>query len=147
MATLCLYIKPTATRPGTRLMSVTRLGPEWTGRRLRLREPGRVGLREADLVGWSDFYAGSPCDVHVAFARDGERSGWLVWGGTLGLRSLPPGVDDPEAVRGGGWDEPPVLWIDDASLFPEDVRAVVTTGSEAGLPAGSGEVAGEPLPS
>lgn len=147
MATLCLYVKPTATRPGTRLMSVTRLGPEWTGRRLRLREPGRVGLQEPDLVGWSDFYAGSPCDVHVAFASDGDRTGWLVWGGTLGLRSLPTGVDDPEAVRGGRWEEPAVLWVDDAELFPDDVRAVVTAERSPEAMAEAGEARPEALPS
>ena len=127
MVTLCLYVKPTASRPGTRLMSVTRLGPQWTGRRLRLSRPDRVGLRESDLIGWSDFYAGSACDVHVARATDGEHSGWLVWGGTLGLRSVPPDLadGDVEGLRQGRWDAHPVLWLDDASMLPEDVRAVV----------------------
>jgi hypothetical protein len=127
MGTLCLYVKPTATQPGTRLMSVTCLGPQWTGRSLRLQRPDRLGLRETDLIGWSDFYAGSACDVHVARATDGERSGWLVWGGTLGLRSVPPELvdGDVEAVRDGGWDARAVLWVDDAALLPEDVRAVV----------------------
>lgn len=106
-------------------MSVTRLGPQWTGRRLRLRDPGRVGLSEADIIGWSDFYAGSACDVHVVRATDGERSGWLVWGGTLGLRAVPAELDDVETVRVGAWDARPLLWVEDPSLFPEDVRAVV----------------------
>ena len=128
MATLCLYVKSTATRPGTRLMSVTQLGPEWRGRRLSLREPARLGLREPDLVGWSDFYTGSACDVHVAYASDGQRSGWLVWGGTLGLRSLPSAVDDPGTVRDGSWEERPLLWVEDPAVFPDEVRAVVAGG-------------------
>lgn len=106
-------------------MSVTRLGPQWTGRRLRLRDPQRLGLREADVIGWSDFYAGSACDVHVVRATDGEHSGWLVWGGTLGLRAVPAEVNDVEAVRGGEWDARPLLWVEDPTVFPEDVRAVV----------------------
>lgn len=127
MATLCLYVKATAAQPGTNVMSVTCLGPQWTGRRLRLRYPDRLGLRESDLIGWSDFYTGSVCDVHVARATDGEHSGWLVWGGTLGLRSVPSELaeGDVEALRQGRWDARPVLWLDDASLLPEDVRAVV----------------------
>lgn len=112
-------------------MSVTRLGPQWTGRRLRLHEPGRVGLQESDLIGWSDFYSGSACDVHVARATDGERSGWLVWGGTLGLRAVPAGIDDPDLVRREEWDARPLLWVDDPTLFPDEVRAVVTGGGES----------------
>lgn len=133
MSTLCLYVKPTAKQPGTRLISVTRLGPQWTGRRLRLRDPQRLGLREADVIGWSDFYAGSACDVHVVRASDGEHSGWLVWGGTLGLRAVPAEIQDEEAVRRGEWDARPLLWVEDPSLFPDDVRAVVLaeTRSEA----------------
>ena len=132
MATLCLYVKPTSKQPGTRLMSVTCLGPAWTGRRLRLQEPDRLGLREPDLIGWSDFYAGPACDVHVAAATDGERSGWLVWGGTLGLRAVPPELEDEEAVRQGEWDARPVLWVEDASLLPDEVRAVVAAQSLSG---------------
>jgi hypothetical protein len=141
MSTLCLYVKPTSKEPGTRLMSVTCLGPEWTGRRLRLQDPDRLGLREPDLIGWSDFYAGSVCDVHVAQATDGERSGWLVWGGTLGLRSVPPELDGEEALRQGEWESRPVVWVEDPFLLPEDVRAVVasaflTVGRTAGSSSG-----------
>ena len=132
MATLCLYVKPTATQPGSGMMSVTCLGPQWSGRRLRLQQPQRLGLRESDLVGWSDFYAGTACDVHVALATDGERSGWLVWGGTLGLRAVPVGVEDVEALRGGEWEARPVLWLDDPGLLPDDVRAVVAEDPTAG---------------
>ncbi len=139
MSTLCLYVKPTAKQPGTRLLSVTPLGPQWTGRRLRLRDPGRIGLHEADIIGWSDFYAGSRCDVHVVRATDGERSGWLVWGGTLGLRAVPSELDDGEDVRSGDWDARPLLWVDDLTQFPADVRAVVNGGDTqqltTGLPA------------
>lgn len=131
MSTLCLYVKPTAKQPGTRLLSVTRLGPQWTGPRLHLRDPERVGLHEGDIIGWSDFYTGSACDVHVVRATDGEHSGWLVWGGTLGLRALPPEIRDVDAVRRGEWDARPLLWVDDPALFPDDVRAVVAEESAA----------------
>jgi len=127
MATLCLYVKPTPSQPGARLLSVTCLSPQWTGRRLHLERSDRLGLRESDLIGWSDFYAGSACDVHVARATDGERSGWLVWGGTLGLRAVPSELaeEDVDALRRGRWDARPVLWLDDAAMLPDDVRAVV----------------------
>ena len=114
------------------MMSVTCQGPQWSGRRLRLQQPGRVGLRESELVGWSDFYTGTACDVHVARASDGEHSGWLVWGGTLGLRAVPVGVEDVEALRGGEWEARPLLWLDDPALLPDEVRAVVAAESTAG---------------
>lgn len=136
MSTLCLYVKPTAKQPGTRVLSVTRLGPQWTGPRLRLRDPERVGLHQADIIGWSDFYTGSACDVHVVRATDGEHSGWLVWGGTLGLRALPAEIDDVDTVRRGEWDARPLLWVDDPALFPDEVRAVVADESATRVPAG-----------
>ena len=134
MGTLCLYVKPTATQPGTRLMSVTCLGPQWTGRRLRLQRPDRLGLRETDLIGWSDFYAGSACDVHVARRRTASvRVGWCGAARSGCGRCPPELVDgDVEAVRDGGWDARPVLWVEDASLLPEDVRAVVDRGTTGG---------------
>lgn len=131
MATLCLYVKSTDSQPESGLMSVTCLGPQWTGRRLRLRDPQRLGLREADIIGWSDFYAGSACDVHVARATDGRRSGWLVWGGTLGLRAVPAELEEDEVLRRGGWEARPVLWVEDAGLLPDDVRSVVAQEASA----------------
>lgn len=128
MSTFCLCVKPSSANAGTRVMSVTRTGPQWTGRRLRLRNPERLRLRHGDLVGWSDFYGGSPAHVHVARATDGSRSGWLVWGGTLGLRSLPAEVEDPSDLRRRWWDAPAILWVDDPAVFPDDVRSVVAPG-------------------
>jgi hypothetical protein len=125
MSMFCLYVKPSPANAGTRLMSVTRLGPQWTGGRLRLTDPQRLGLRHGDIVGWSDFYSGVPADVHVARAAEGQRSGWLVWGGTLGLRSVPADLEDLSVVRSRWWDARPVLWVDDPAQFPEEVRAVV----------------------
>ncbi len=122
MSTFCLLVKPSSENPGTRVMSVTRLGPEWTGRRLRLRDPERFGLANPDLIGWSDFYAGSACDLHVARATDGTDVGWLIWGGTLGLRAVP--ADDAGTER-RRWEGRPLLWVDDAGVFPDEVRRVV----------------------
>lgn len=132
MATLCLYVKPTATQAGSGMLSVNCVGPQWSGRRLHLRQPDRVGLSESELVGWSDFYAGTACDVHVARASDGEHSGWLVWGGTLGLRAVPAGVEDVEALRLGTWEARPLLWLDDPALLPDEVQAVVAAEVVAG---------------
>jgi len=126
MSTFCLLVKASSQNAGTRLMSVTRLGPQWTGPRLRLRDPEGVGLANPDLIGWSDFYAGSACDLHVARATDGENVGFLVWGGTLGVRAVPAG--------GAGdrhrWEGRPLLWIEDPGQFPEEVRRVVETDAK-----------------
>lgn len=122
MSMFCLLVKPSRENAGTPLMSVTRLGPEWTGRRLRLRDPARLGLANPELIGWSDFYAGSACDLHVARATDGTRQGWLVWGGTLGLRAVPCEGDAEDRAR---WEGRPLLWIEDPAVLPEDVRRVV----------------------
>jgi hypothetical protein len=107
------------------LLSLTQLGPQWSGPRLRFRDPSRVGLGYPELVGWSDFYAGSACDVRVARATDGEREGWLVWGGTLGVRAIPEGWDVDEAVAQGVVEEAPLLWVDDVGVFPSEVAQVV----------------------
>jgi hypothetical protein len=50
------------------------------------------------------------------------------------LRSVPSELadGDVEAVRDGGWDARPVVWVEDASLLPEDVRAVVDRGTTGG---------------
>lgn len=126
MSTFCLYVKASAHNPGTPVLSITRSGPEWRGRRLRLLEAEGLGLEHGDVLGWSDFYGGTACDVHVARASDGRHDGWLVWGGNLGLRSVPDGFDDHSALRSRVWDALPLLWVSDLRHFPADVASAVT---------------------
>lgn len=125
MSTICLYVKGSAHNAGTPVMTVTRQGPEWTGPRLRLLDASELGLRCAEIVGWSDFYGGGACDVHVARASDGRRDGWLVWGGNLGLRSVPAGCDDLRVLRTTAWDAFPLLWVESLAHFPPDVARAV----------------------
>jgi hypothetical protein len=125
MTTVCLHVKPTAFDPGIGLMSVTLHSPRWTGRRLRLQRPAEQGLAHSDLVGWSDFYGGGPCEVHVARASTGSDSGYLVWGGTLGLRVLPAELGEVDRQLGDVLEQRSVLWIRDVEDLPQEVRAVV----------------------
>ena len=125
MTTVCLHVKPTAFDPGIGLMSVTLLGPRWTGKRLCLLRPSELELDHGDLVGWSDFYGGGPCQVNVACASDGRNSGYLVWGGTLGLRVVPEHVVDVDRQLGDVLESRSVVWIKDAANLPEEVRRVV----------------------
>jgi hypothetical protein len=106
-------------------MSVNLLGARWSGDRLRLERPGEFGLPGGDLVGWSDFYGGGPCPVQVACASDGRRSGYLVWGGTLGLRVVPCDLMEVDRQLGDVLESRSVVWIEDAQLLPQEVRSVV----------------------
>jgi hypothetical protein len=141
MTTVCLHVKPTAFDPGIGLMSVTLHGPRWTGERLRLGRPGDHGLPHSDVVGWSDFYGGGPCQVHVACASSGSESGYLVWGGTLGLRVLPADLPEVDRQLGDVLESRSVLWVRDVSALPAVVRQVVEVsdvGSAEVVAAGSG---------
>ncbi|HEX7002706.1 MAG TPA: hypothetical protein VF168_00775 [Trueperaceae bacterium] len=118
-------------------MSVTLLGPRWTGKRLSLLRPSELGLDHGDLVGWSDFYGGGPCHVNVACASDGRNSGYLVWGGTLGLRLVPEHVVEIDRQLGDILDSRSVLWVKDAANLPPEVRQVVEIRPPAGDAEGS----------
>ena len=133
MTTVCLHVKPTAFDPGIGLMSVTLLGPRWTGDRVSLRHPSELGLDHGDLVGWSDFYGGGPCQVNVACAMNGVESGYLVWGGTLGLRVVPEHIVDVDRQLGDVLESRSVLWIKDAGDLPDEVRQVVEVADQ-GVP-------------
>jgi hypothetical protein len=126
MSSFCVFVKPTASRPNSTFVSLQRLGPVWKGDRLRLERPDEVGLRHPVLIGWSDFYGGTPAHVAVAWATDGERCGWVVWGGSQGLRAVPEGdVAAAEATAAATYDERPLLWLGDARMLPAEVAAVV----------------------
>ena len=106
-------------------MSVTLFGPRWTGDRLSLRRPSELGLAHGDLVGWSDFYGGGPCQVNVACASDGHKSGYLVWGGTLGLRVVPEHLADVDRQLGDVLESRSVVWIEDVETLPTEVKQIV----------------------
>lgn len=126
MSSFCIFVKPTGRRPATTFVNLTQLGPVWRGDSLRLRDPERFGLRYAKLVGWSDFYAGSQAPLAVARATDGDRSGWVIWGGTLGVRAVPDDMEETQALAHGYCDERPLIWVDDVEVFPIDVAGVVS---------------------
>lgn len=138
MTTVCLYVKPTALHPGMPFLAVTLLGPRWSGERLSLDAPEELGLPRGDIIGWSDFYGGGPCEVQVARATSGQEAGYLVWGGTLGLRIVPPELREVERRQGDLFEMRTVLWVKDPLLLPAHVRAVVE-GPHADAPAGAGE--------
>lgn len=130
MTTVCLHVKSTAFEPGIGLMSVTLLGPRWSGDRLRIENPGQVGLQYSDLIGWSDFYGGGPCPVQVACASSGRESGYLVWGGTLGLRVVPDHLAVVDRQLGDVLESRSLMWIKDVRSLPAAVRQVVEVPGE-----------------
>lgn len=127
MSSFCIFVKPTSRRLETTFVSLLRLGPVWQGPSLTLSRHEVIGLRFETLIGWSDFYGGSPAPVSVARATDGERTGWVVWGGSQGLRAVPaaaleeaPGVG-VEAAAASAYDERPLLWLAEPSVLPSEV--------------------------
>lgn len=156
MSSFCVFVKPTERRPRSTFVSLQRLGPAWQGPVLRLRDAEALGLRFPFVIGWSDFYGGTAAPVTVARATDGKRTGWLVWGGSQGLRALDDAADvGVGAVVGGeprgagtcpaAFDERPILWLSDVALLPEDVAAVVAPvkGPARSGPGGDASNAGE----
>ena len=129
MSSFCVFVKPTARRPNSTFVSLQRSGPVWKGAQLRLERPDELGLRFPVLIGWSDFYGGTPAPVSVAWASDGERTGWVAWGGSQGLRAVPEGDDAAgDAVAPATFEERPLLWIDDLRCLPAEVAAIVARG-------------------
>ena len=142
-----LYVKNTSNCEGLPLQTFELLSPTWTGPSIEIPfvDPGgddEIVDREGDetlimckMVGWTDLFGGQPCWVRVAWARrlpqpteaaelvagwpDWQRTtGILLWGGNSGLRVTGPGVYED----GFGL---PVMWLEDVTLLPENVRAVI----------------------
>ena len=139
-----LYVKSTSNCGGLPLQTLKLLSPTWTGPSIEIPfvDPGgddEIGDGEAVVVcqvtGWTDLFGGQPCWVRVAWARwlaqpteaaeklmgrpDWMRPvGILVRGGNSGLRVTGPGVYSD----GFGL---PVMWLEDVTLLPDDVRAVI----------------------
>jgi hypothetical protein len=135
MSSFCVFVKPTARRPNSTFVSLQRSGPVWKGARLRLERADEIGLRFPVLIGWSDFYGGTPAPVSVAWASDGERSGWVVWGGSQGLRAVPEGDEAAAAVLASAtFEERPLMWIGDVRMLPAEVAAVVARDEGRGSP-------------
>ena len=140
MSSFCVFVKPTARRPNSTFVSLQRLGSIWKGARLRLEHPDEIGLRFPVLIGWSDFYGGTQAPVAVAWASDGERSGWVVWGGSQGLRAVPEGDEAAaEAMASATFEERPLVWIGDVRRLPAEVAAVVGRDDDRPAAARSGE--------
>lgn len=126
MSSFCVFVKPTTRRPNSTFVSLQRSGPVWKGARLQLERSDELGLRFPVLIGWSDFYGGTAAPVAVAWASDGERSGWVVWGGSQGLRAVPEGDEAAaDAIAAATFEERPLVWITDPRMLPAEVAAVV----------------------
>ena len=141
--TFQLYVKSTSNCEGLPLQTFERLSPEWSGESLRLPFGEGREARSLEVVGWTDLYTGSPCDVHVARVRwlPHERpdisggpaelqEGYLVWGGNSGVRIL---NDDAEPTSGVDEHLPPgygrpIVWValEDVADLPLEVRDAVT---------------------
>jgi hypothetical protein len=131
MSSFCVFVKPTERRPRSTFVSLQRLGPVWKGPALRLQRSDALGLRYPVVIGWSDFYGGTPAPVGVARATDGEQSGWVVWGGSQGLRAVACEEGDEGAFATAAFEERPLLWVPDVTLLPAHVAAVVGAGGIA----------------
>lgn len=127
-----IYVKSNSNHPpGLPLMHFEELGEEWTGDAIRVGV-GDGGRKVRKVVGWSDLYGGSPCDIRVVKVRTQEGDiGYLVHGGNSGVRVLGkeyapiPGVDD-HLPRGYGM---PFLFIEErnlADIKSREVRAFVS---------------------
>ena len=146
MSSFCVFVKPTARRPNSTFVSLQRLGPVWKGARLRLERPDELGLRFPVLIGWSDFYGGTPAPVAVAWASDGERSGWVVWGGSQGLRAVPESDEAAaEVMASATFEERPLMWIGDVRMLPDEVASVVARDDDRPRPAVEARTAVGPL--
>ena len=125
-AAMVITVKPNRHCQALPLTGIELLGPRWTARRVRLLE-ACSGTPAADVIGWTDYYGGGPCEVYVAYARTRDREGLLVWGGSLGVRLVPHHLPD-EALH----DERqflashPMLWLPDDYLLDSCVLAHVT---------------------
>jgi len=133
-----LYVKNTSNCEGLPLQNFTELSPTWTGERVII--PFGPEMRRLEVVGWTDLFTGRPCPVHVARVRwlPHERpdisggpaeplEGVLVWGGNSGVRVLDDEVEPVEGVNDHlppGWGRP-VVWIEDATDLPLEVRDVL----------------------
>ena len=140
-----LYVKNTSNCEGLPLQTFELLSPTWTGPSIEIPfvDPsGDDDLVVCGMVGWTDLFGGQPCWVRVAWARwlraawarripqavelVEDPAGWpwrravgvLVWGGNSGLRVTGPGMYED----GFGL---PVMWLEDVTLLPDDVRAVI----------------------
>lgn len=151
MESLQLYVKNTANCEGLPLQTFDLLGPTWQGDSVTIPfiAPGQDDgagdgadetLVTCEVTGWTDLFMGRPCPVKVAWARrlpqpteaaeaiagwpDWQRStGILVWGGNSGVRVTGPGA----YADGYGM---PIMWLEDETLLPVDVRAVIRQAEE-----------------
>lgn len=122
MPSIEIYTKNTSNCSGMPLTSFDVLSDEWSGDSLVLPF-GEEGEKQCKVEGWTDLIfenpypdvvRGCPTTVRCAKVRQRENIGYLVWGGNSGVRI---GGRD-------GWGQP-VVWIEDVSDLPVEVRKVV----------------------
>jgi len=137
-----IYVKATSNCEGMPLQMFEELSPTWKGETLELPFGEGEERKVLTVIGWTDLFGGSPCEVKVAKVRwlpypDEARQvlggpaepqvGFLVWGGNAGVRILDeeaepiPFVDD-HLPRGYGR---PIVWVEDVGDLPPEVREVV----------------------
>ena len=149
-------MKNTSNCDGLPLQTFERLGAEWRGDTIEIPfvAPGgddEIGdgddetIVMCEVTGWTDLFNGRPCPVHAAWVRRlpqptpaaEELMGWpdwqsttgiLIWGGNSGIRVTGPGAYE----EGYGM---PIMWLQDAGLLPEDVRAAIKPTDWPELPA------------
>jgi len=137
-----LYVKNTSNCEGLPLQVFARLGPKWSGESLALVFGDGDERRRLTLVGWTDIYNGSPCEVNAVHVRWLPRrqpeisggpatpqEGFLVYGGNSGVRALDPDGDRKPGTGHlpPGWGYP-IVWValDDVADFPQEVQDVIT---------------------
>ena len=132
--TLQLYVKMCNNVPyGMPLTTFALLSPVWTGERLSLPFGPEQQVRA--VVGWTDLFFGSPCNVNVARVHapggpigqlidneaQGDKEGYLVYGGNQGVRIYQHAPED-------GYGQP-IVWVEDLADLPPDVQAIVGQGT------------------
>jgi hypothetical protein len=137
METLNIYVKDCSNCPGgMELQLFELLSPVWSGERVRLPFGEGEQRRIYTVIGWTDLFLGSPCEVKIARVRhrDSNAVGYLVWGGNCGVRILDrsarptPGLDD-HLPRGHGR---PIIWVEDAADLPQQVQKRLASNGEEG---------------
>jgi hypothetical protein len=126
MGAMVITVKPNRHCQALPLTGIELLGQRWSSQRVSLLEASS-GTPKADVIGWTDYYGGGPCEVHVAYACTRDREGLLVWGDSLGVRLVPhrllaEALHDEQHFLASH----PILWLPDDHVLDGGVLAHVT---------------------
>src|SRR5258707_5489325 len=124
-----IYVKNTSNCSGMPVTSFKVLSPSWHGESLSIPFGEGEERKVHEVVGWTDLFFGSACEVHCTKVESQGMIGYLVHGGNSGVRILNeqahaiPGVDD-HLPNGYGR---PIIWIaeEDAGDLPTEVQMLV----------------------